>query len=130
MAQVVLAALRQDGYALLDASEALRSTREIVCEAVRQTGNALRYGAPPPPFFYFILFFFNFLFGMTPPADAPHRPHCLAPRYASEELRNDREVVSLAVSRNGVALAYAAVGLRRDPGIALLALSRNEHALR
>jgi len=40
--EVVLAAVAQDGYSLIDASRELRCDREIVVTAVKQTGNALR----------------------------------------------------------------------------------------
>jgi hypothetical protein len=39
---VVLAAVAQDGYSLIDASRELRCDREVAITAVRQTGNALR----------------------------------------------------------------------------------------
>jgi predicted nucleic acid-binding Zn-ribbon protein len=42
-------------------------------------------------------------------------------RYASEELRNDKEIVSLAVSKNGSALQYASKELRNDKEIVMLA---------
>ena len=40
-------------------------------------------------------------------------------RYASQELRGDREVVLAAVRQNGVALRYASPELKDDPGLNL-----------
>lgn len=39
----MIAAVRQDGYSLMYASEALKTDKEVALEAVRQNGKALRY---------------------------------------------------------------------------------------
>ena len=44
--KIVLAAVKQDGWALNYASEELRKDKEVVLEAVRQWGYALRFASP------------------------------------------------------------------------------------
>jgi len=75
--EIVFEAVRQHGEALRYAAEELRKDREVVIEALRQNGDALR--------------------------------------HAAEELRRDREVVLEAVRQNGEALFYAAEELQSDP---------------
>ena len=43
--EIVLEAVKQDGYALEYASAALKDDREIVLEAVKQDGEALKYAS-------------------------------------------------------------------------------------
>ena len=43
--EVVLEAVKQDGYALRFASEELRGDRDVVMEAVKQNGDALQYAS-------------------------------------------------------------------------------------
>ena len=51
-------------------------------------------------------------------------------RYASEELRKDREVVMAAVQKNDVALEYASKDLRNDKDIVMVAVRQNGNSLR
>ncbi|KAG2374728.1 hypothetical protein C9374_010472 [Naegleria lovaniensis] len=50
--------------------------------------------------------------------------------YASQELRNDREIVLEAVKQNGFALEYASQELRNDRGFVLEAVKQNGFAFR
>jgi hypothetical protein len=47
--------------------------------------------------------------------------------YASDELKNDREVVLAAVSRNGNSLEYASDELKNDREVVMLAIA-NDHS--
>ena len=85
----MLAAVEQNGYALLYASEELRADREFVLAAVRKDGHALLYASAE----------------LHADADreivlAAVRQNGLALRYASRKLRNDEEVVSEAARSN------------------------------
>ena len=51
-------------------------------------------------------------------------------RWASAELRGDREVVYLAVKQCGLALAFASTELKRDRKLVLTAGRENVHALK
>ena len=50
-------------------------------------------------------------------------------RYASETLRNDRNVVLTAVAQNGYALQHASETLRNDDKVVLAAVAQNGYAL-
>jgi hypothetical protein len=53
----------------------------------------------------------------------------LALKFASNELRGDRDVVLAAVESDGEALEYASKKLREDGGIVLAAVTSNGRAL-
>jgi hypothetical protein len=82
--EVVLEAVRQSGCTLHHSSEELCGDKEVVLEAVRQNGYALG--------------------------------------LASEELRGDKEVVLEAVRQAGSALSHASVELRGDKEVVLEAV--------
>jgi hypothetical protein len=50
-------------------------------------------------------------------------------QYASAELKNDKEVVLVAVAQNGRALVHASVELKNDKEVVLAAVARNGLAL-
>ena len=50
--------------------------------------------------------------------------------WASEELRNDKDIVMVAVTQNGEALEYASEELRNDKDIVMAAMEQNWRALR
>jgi len=50
-------------------------------------------------------------------------------KYASEELKGDREVVLLAVTQDGFMLYHASEELKRDREVVLAALAQHELAL-
>ena len=49
--------------------------------------------------------------------------------FASERLRDDKDVVSAAVSNKGIILKYASFRLRDDEEVAQLAISQNKEAV-
>lgn len=50
-------------------------------------------------------------------------------RYASDTLKNDRDVVLAAVQHNGMVLHYASANLRNDQDIVLAAVQQHGDAL-
>ena len=48
---------------------------------------------------------------------------------ASDELKNDKEIVLAAVNQNGIALRYASDELKKDKGIVMAAVNKNGDAL-
>ena len=74
--EIIMEAVKQDGLALRYASEQLKNDREFVMEEVKQNWWALY--------------------------------------YASKQLKNDREIVMEAVKQNGLALRGASEQLKND----------------
>ena len=48
--------------------------------------------------------------------------------YASDELKNDKEVVMIAVAQNGWALEYASDEMKSDKEVATAAVMQDERA--
>jgi hypothetical protein len=101
MKSEVLAAVRQDGRALLHASETLKNDREIVLAAVTQNVYAFEYASETlKNDREFVL--------------AAVTQNVYAFEYASETLKNDREFVLAAVTQDGRALLHASETLKND----------------
>ena len=97
----VLAAVKKDGDALLNASCTLRADRDIVMEAVQESGYALQYAS------------------LTLRADrdivmAAVQEKGYVLQYASDTLRADRDIVMAAVKENSFARPYASYKLQND----------------
>ena len=101
---VVLEAMRHDASHLQDASEALKSNREIVLAAgsLQYASEQLRADR-------------DFVSAIV-----KHNPNELG--YASDELRADRALVAAAVQTSGMSLQHASVALRADRAIVMSAL--------
>jgi hypothetical protein len=97
----VLAAARQDGFALLCASESLRGDREVVLEAVKQSGWALEFASEELRWDREVVL-------------AAVRQNGQALEFVPEALRGDREIVREAVKQNRWALRHASAELRQD----------------
>ena len=112
----VLAAVRQDGDALWDASEELKKDPEIVLAAMQQYGYALGHASEElkkdPKFMLAAVLQNGYALG-----------------HASEELQKDLEIVLAAVLQNGNALQFASKELTKDPEIVLAAVLQNGNAL-
>jgi len=109
-------AVQQDGLALAHASKELRATREVVMTAVKQTGCALAFAASH--------------------LKADHELVLTAVRqdgrsleFASIDLQDDHEVVLTAVKESSMALRYASENLRANPMIALTAIMKDPSAI-
>ena len=118
--EIVLAAVRQSGLVLYYAANELRSDREIVLAAVRQNGLALEHASDK-------------LRSDREIVLAAVRQNGLALQHVSSELRSDREIVLAAVRQDGLALRYVSSELRSDREIVLAAVRQDglalEHAL-
>jgi hypothetical protein len=102
----VLEAVRNDGYALKQASEKLKGDREVVMAAVEKKGSALKFVGEELREDQEVVL-----------AAVENRGFAL--EYASEKLRGDREVVMAAVTQNGRALKYACDELKADKEVVM-----------
>jgi hypothetical protein len=114
---VVLAAVRGEGVAIVHASAHLRAMRQIVLAAVTQYGRVLE---------------------MVSDVFRMDRDVVMAAvqqdgdvlRMASEELRADPDVVRAAIMQCGSALEYASAQLRSDRSVVLTAVTKAGRALK
>ena len=111
----VLAAVRQNGFQLMYASETLQNDRDIVLAAVSEYGEALEYASETLKDDREIVL-------------AAVRNNGRALEYASETLQNDRDIVLAAVSENNFTLKYASETLQNDQFIKRLVYSWFPHA--
>jgi len=100
----VLAAVKEDIYALRLAADALRNDREFMLAAVQPRGMALCLALAPEA-----------LRQDRELLLAAVQENGMALCIAPEAIRQDREVVLAAVQQNGSALRYASAALRNDP---------------
>jgi len=115
--EVVFAAVRQNGMALQHAPPALKCRRDVVLAAVQQSGQALEL-APPE-------FQAPNDFDAEDDATAVNGEVVLAAvggcgnalEHASEDLKQDVDVVRTAVRQNGHSLLHAAAHLRNDRSV-------------
>ncbi|KAH8083392.1 inositol 1,4,5-trisphosphate-sensitive calcium-release channel [Aureococcus anophagefferens] len=118
--EVVLAAVRQDSWALKHASDALKADKEVVLVAVQQqqlqNGRALRYASKE-------------LRADKKVVLAAVQKSGGALQYASDALKGDKEVVFAAVQQDGWALHYASDVLKAEKEVALAAVRRDGEAL-
>ena len=94
----VLVMVRQDGFALLTASEELRADRDVVLAAVRRDGKALGYASEA-------------LQSDRDVVLAAVQRDGEALEHASDTLRADRDIIAAAVAENPNAIAYASTEL-------------------
>lgn len=106
---VVLAAVKNDGFALLHASEKLKATKEIALEAIKQDGRTLKFADASLQNDKDVVF-------------AAVKNDSSALYHASTRLKSDREVVLAAVSFSGYALQHADPTLQNDKKIVLTAV--------
>ena len=114
---VVMAAVQQNGKALMFASPMLQADRGVVLAAVEQNGKA---------------FYFAHCDMKTDKAFVLEvvKRHGLALKWADASLQADREVVLEAVRSKGRALKYACADLRQDREIVLQAVREDGTALK
>jgi hypothetical protein len=114
--EFVLAAVKEYKFALAYASDELRGDKEIVLAAVKYNVMSLGYASDE------LRGDKEFLL-----ATVKAYPHALV--YASNDLRRDKELVLAAVTQDGSALAYAFPELRRDKELVLAAVTQHGSAL-
>ena len=111
--EIVLAAVKQDGYALEYADKTMKSDSKIVLAAVKQCGSALQYADKTMKSEFKIV-----LAAVKQDGDAL--------QYADKTMKSDSKIVLAAVKANGLALEYASKGLRNDLKIVLAAKKQLE----
>jgi hypothetical protein len=114
--EFVLAAVKEYKFALAYASDELRGDKEIVLAAVKEYDRALAYASPE-------------LRGDKEIVLAAVKQHGRALQYASDELRGDKEFVLAAVKEHDQALGFASIELRGDHEVVLTALKHKGLAL-
>ena len=97
----MVAAVKQNGYALENASDELKGDRDVVMSAVKQHGWALEYASAE-------------LKNDRDIVMAAVKQNGWALRYASDELKNGCDIVMAAVKMDGVALMYASDELQQE----------------
>jgi len=113
--EVVMAAVTNNGRSLFYAPE-LQADKEVVMAAVTNNGNALQYASPE------LQANKEIVMGVV-------TKNGFALRLASPELKADKEVVMAAVSNNGFALQFASPELKADKDVVMAAVTNNRNAL-
>ena len=113
---LVLAVVKDDGYALAHASKDLQADREIVLAAVSNNGSSLQYASDDLRADKSIVL-------------AALAEHGQPLRYASEALRDDKDVVLAAVQKSSASLSIASESLRGDKEVVLAAVANGGGAL-
>ena len=116
---LVITAVRNDGYALQYASTTLQNDQDVVLAAVNNYGGALRYASDSLKNNRDVV-----IMAINSNADAL----C----YASPTIRNDKDFVKYAIicdRHNGVAFEGASETLRDNEELVLMAINKSPHML-
>jgi len=118
---VVTAAIKQKGEVLEYASEGLRGDERVGFMAILNTATSLKFVTSDE------LRGNTELLSAVQNARGDHRvnKHREALRYASEDLRGDKEVVLYIVKKEGTALEFASDELRGDKEVVLVAVNQS-----
>mmetsp|Transcript_68163 Transcript_68163/g.142426 ORF Transcript_68163/g.142426 Transcript_68163/m.142426 type:complete len:372 (-) Transcript_68163:206-1321(-) len=114
---IVLAAVRQNGAALESASRELKADKEIVLEAMMTSDLALGFACPA------LKSDKDFMLEVV-------RLDGWALKCASQRLRSDKDLAIRAVRQDGLALRFASEGLRADREVVLEAVTQHGFALK
>ncbi|EFC44500.1 predicted protein [Naegleria gruberi] len=136
---IVLKAVKQNGYALDYANESFKRDRELVLEAIKQNGYALRYADDSlrkDRKFVLEAVKLNGDVISTDESFKKDKQIALAAvkqngntlEQVDESLRRDKQIVMEAVKQNGEVLRYADDSLRKDRKIVLEAVKQNSTA--
>lgn len=101
--EIVIAAVSNDGAALRHAADSLKADKEVALAAVRHRGYSLEYLKKDAPMWKEKAFVSSIV-----------QLNGNALQYASNQLKEDREIVRAAVMQTGVSLKYAKGGLNQD----------------
>ena len=120
--EVMIAAVKSNGYALEYASEELRGDKEVVLEAVKENGRALQFAS----------------YELRADKDVVMeavKQSGLALEFATKfsasyEVRGDEDVVMEAVKQDGLALEFASEELKEKRNIAFEAMKNDLAACR
>ena len=137
--RMLMQALEEDWFALMNASNLLKQDKEVVMAAVTQNGRALDFAAQklqddPEVIQAAIL---GGRLDLATSEQCANRKIVmravandgLALKYASSALKNCKNVVLVAVEQEGNALEYASGALRNDKDVVLVAVNQDGHAL-
>jgi hypothetical protein len=116
--EVVLAAVRNNGEAIEFASDSLKNEWEIVCEAINQSCSLEHVSEK-----------FRDDKQIVITAIKKNKYHSNQIRFASERLKNDREVALSALAKCGSDLEYVSSQLKKDKEVVLTAVGNNGMAL-
>lgn len=108
--EVILEAVRLNGYALGYVPINLKNNKNIVLEAINQNGMAIEYASDD-------------MKNDKEIAMAAVSKNGNAIQYLSNELKNDREIVLAAIRKNGLTIGYTE--LRNDKELALEAINES-----
>jgi hypothetical protein len=114
--EVVLLAVKKNGYDLKYADYLLKTDSEVVLSAVKQNGDLLEFADD-------LLQDNNEIVTQAVKSKNYH-----ALEYASERLKNDREIVKLAIKSSNENLKYASIILRKDFELCLMAVKYHHQA--
>ena len=114
--EIVMEAVKQHGLALESVDESLKKDKEIVMAAVKQNGNALKYVDESLKKDKEIVL-------------AAVKQDGKALYYADKSLKKNKEIVMAAVKQNGSALEYADESLKKNKEIVMAAVKQNADAL-
>eukprot|EP00945_MAST-04E_sp_MAST-4E-sp1_P002915 g2915.t1 len=133
--EIVLAAVKNNGMALMYASDELRKDRKIMVEAMKNNEMASMYADELRKEMETVnnngLYYASYgLRNDRYIVMEAVKNNGLDLQYASKELQKDREIVLAAVKNNGMALEYASYGLREDREITMEAVKNNGMALK
>ncbi|CAB9513276.1 expressed unknown protein [Seminavis robusta] len=118
---ILLAAVQKRGLALEAASEQHKDDPSIVLRAVQNNGRALRCASAR------LQNDRNIVMAAVSSVRRPSDHRCLG--YAHNEMRDNKEIVMIAVSHNGLELKFASRRLQQDRDVVLAAVESNPMAL-
>mmetsp|Transcript_60391 Transcript_60391/g.168742 ORF Transcript_60391/g.168742 Transcript_60391/m.168742 type:complete len:229 (+) Transcript_60391:87-773(+) len=109
--EIVLAAVRLNGHALMDAAEALKGDGDVVLAACAQNAHALRYASAALRADRELLL-------------RAASKNCHALKFADETLKADKDFMLALVREHGAAFMYAAPELKEDEELLRVAGAR------
>ena len=112
--EIVMAAVKQNGWALQYADKSLQKDRKIVMAAVKQDSNTLQYADESLQKDRKIV-----MAAVKQKNSMDTNNHSL--EFADKSLKKDKEIVMAAVKQNGLALEYADKSLKKDKEIFMVA---------
>ena len=137
--EVVMAAVKNCGYALEFASPSLKQDKEVVMAALRNDGSAIQFASISLQKDKDVLFASvkNNIYALYTYRKLQHDkdifmaavPIGYSLQFASNALRSDKEFILSLVKKNGMALEFASFTLKQDKDVIFAALTQNGNAL-
>ena len=137
--EVVMAAVKNCGYALEFASPSLKQDKEVVMAALRNDGSAIQFASISLQKDKDVLLASvkNNIYALYTYRKLQHDkdifmaavPIGYSLQFASNALRSDKEFILSLVKKNGMALEFASFTLKQDKDVIFAALTQNGNAL-